>query len=48
MNVRAKLALTIGLTGLFTALGVVLALVLPTSGLNTNRATTGQTLFSNA
>jgi signal transduction histidine kinase len=27
MNVRAKLALTIGLTGLFTALGVVLALV---------------------
>ena len=27
MNVRSKLALTIGLTGLFTALGVVLALV---------------------
>jgi signal transduction histidine kinase len=27
MNVRAKLALTIGFTGLFTALGVVLALV---------------------
>ena len=28
MNVRSKLALTIGLTGLLTALGVILALVL--------------------